>query len=101
MSAASILAEIGDDMGQFGGMSEIASWAGLCPGNNESAGKRKSGRTRKGNKAIRSLLCEVANAAIKTKSQFQDKYRSLIIRRGHKRSIIAIAHKLNRVIYTY
>ena len=100
MSAASILAEIGDDMGQFGGMSEIASWAGLCPGNNESAGKRKSGRTRKGNKAIRSLLCEVANAAIKTKSQFQDKYRSLIIRRGHKRSIIAIAHKLIRVIYT-
>ena len=100
MSAASILAEIGDDMGQFGGISEMASWAGLCPGNNESAGKRKSGRTRKGNKAIRSLLCEVANAAIKTKSQFQDKYRSLIIRRGHKRSIIAIAHKLIRVIYT-
>lgn len=100
ISAASIIAEIGDDMSQFTGMSEIASWAGLCPGNNESAGKRKNGRTRKGNKTIRSLLCELANAAIKTKSQFKDKYRGLVIRRGHKRSIIAIAHKLLRVIYT-
>lgn len=100
ISAASIIAEIGADMDQFGGMTEIASWAGLCPGNNESAGKRKSGRTRKGNKTIRSLLCELANAAIKTKSQFRDKYRSLVIRRGHKRSIIAIAHKMLRIIYT-
>ena len=100
MSAATLIAEIGDDMSQFGGMKEIASWAGLCPGNNESAGKRKSGRTRKGNKMIKTTLCEVANAAIKTKSQFKGKYQSLVIRRGHKRSLIAIAHKLIRVIYT-
>ena len=100
MSAATLIAEIGDDMSQFGGMKEIASWAGLCPGNNESAGKRKSGRTRKGNKMIKTVLCEVANAAIKTKSQFKGKYQSLVIRRGHKRSLIAIAHKLIRVIYT-
>lgn len=100
MSAAALIAEIGDDMSQFGGMKEIASWAGLCPGNNESAGKRKSGRTRKGNKMIKTTLCEVANAAIKTKSQFKGKYQSLVIRRGHKRSLIAIAHKLIRVIYT-
>lgn len=100
MSAATLIAEIGDDMSQFGGMKEIASWAGLCPGNNESAGKRKSGRTRKGNKMIKTILCEVANAAIKTKSQFKGKYQSLVIRRGHKRSLIAIAHKLIRVIYT-
>ena len=99
-SAATLIAEIGDDMSQFGGMKEIASWAGLCPGNNESAGKRKSGRTRKGNKMIKTTLCEVANAAIKTKSQFKGKYQSLVIRRGHKRSLIAIAHKLIRVIYT-
>ncbi len=97
MSAAALIAEIGDDMSQFGGMKEIASWAGLCPGNNESAGKRKSGRTRKGNKMIKTTLCEVANAAIKTKSQFKGKYQSLVIRRGHKRSLIAIAHKLIRV----
>ena len=100
ISAAALLAEIGDDMSQFGGMKEIASWAGLCPGNNESAGKRKSGKTRKDNKMIKSLLCEVANAAIKTKSQFKGKYQSLVIRRGHKRSLIAIAHKLIRVIYS-
>ena len=100
MSAAALIAEIGDDMSQFGGMKEIASWAGLCPGNNESAGKRKSGRTRKGNKMIKTTLCEVANAAIKTKSQFKGKYQSLVIRKGHKRSLIAIAHKLIRVIYT-
>lgn len=100
MSAATLIAEIGDDMSQFGGMKEIASWAGLCPGNNESAGKRKSGRIRKGNKMIKTTLCEVANAAIKTKSQFKGKYQSLVIRRGHKRSLIAIAHKLIRVIYT-
>ncbi len=100
MSAAALIAEIGDDMSQFGGMKEIASWAGLCPGNNESAGKRKSGRTRKGNKMIKTILCEVANAAIKTKSQFKGKYQSLVIRKGHKRSLIAIAHKLIRVIYT-
>ena len=100
ISAAALLAEIGDDMSQFGGMKEIASWAGLCPGNNESAGKRKSGKTRKGNKMIKSLLCEVANAALKTKRQFKGKYQSLVIRRGHKRSLIAIAHKLIRVIYS-
>ena len=100
MSAAALIAEIGDDMSQFDGMKEIASWAGLCPGNNESAGKRKSGRTRKGNKMIKTTLCEVANAAIKTKSQFKGKYQSLVIRKGHKRSLIAIAHKLIRVIYT-
>lgn len=100
ISAASLIAEIGDDMSQFGGIKEISSWTGLCPGNNESAGKRKSGKTRKGNKMIKSLLCEVANAAIKTKSQFKGKYRSLVIRRGHKRSLIAIAHKLIRVIYS-
>ena len=99
ISAAALLAEIGDDMSRFGGLKEIASWAGLCPGNNESAGKRKSGRTRQGNKMIKSLLCEVANAAIRTKSQFQGKYNSLKIPRGHKRSLVAIAHKLIRVIY--
>lgn len=98
-SAAALIAEIGDDMTAFGGTKEIASWAGLCPGNNESAGKRKSGKTRKGNKMVKTLLCEVANAAIKTESQFKGKYQGLVIRRGHKRSLIAIAHKLIRVIY--
>ena len=78
---------------------KLGSWAGMCPGNNESAGKRKSGKTRKGNQAVRSILCEIANAARRTKSQFKSKYESLVIRRGHKRTIIALGHKILRVIF--
>jgi len=100
VSAAIVLVELGTDMRRFGGSANLASWAGLCPGNNESAGKRKSGRTRRGNKAVRRALCEAANAASKTTSQFKGKYQSLVIRRGHKRTIIAIAHKMLRVIYS-
>lgn len=100
VGAAILLVEIGTDMKRFGGSSNLASWAGLCPGNNESAGKRKSGRTRKGNRVVRGVLCEAANAASKTKSQFKGKYQSLVIRRGHKRTIVAVAHKMLRVIYS-
>jgi len=100
VAAAILLVELGTDMERFGSSSNLASWAGLCPGNNESAGKRKTGRTRKGNRAVRRVLCEAANAASKTKSQFKGKYQSLVIRRGHKRSIIAVAHKMLRVIYS-
>ena len=80
IAAASLIAEIGPDMSTFHGREGLASWAGICPGNNESAGKRKSGKTRKGNQSLRRLLCEIANAAIKTKSQFKGKYQSLTIR---------------------
>jgi transposase len=100
VSAAILLVELGTDMRRFGGSANLASWAGLCPGNNESAGKRKSGRTRKGNRAVRRVLCEAANAASKTNSQFKGKYQSLVIRRGHKRTIIAVAHKMLRVVYS-
>jgi len=100
ISAASILVEIGIDMKRFGSMGRLASWAGMCPGNNESAGKRKSGRTRKGNRAIRQILCEASNSARRTKTQFQAKYKGLVIRRGHKRAIMAIGHKMLRIIYT-
>ena len=97
-SSAVLIAECGVDMQRFGTVEQLFSWAGMCPGNNESAGKRMSGKTRKGNSYIRSILCEIANAAIKTKSQFKDKYKTLVIRRGHKRAIVAIGHKLLRVI---
>lgn len=100
VSAAILLVELGTDIRRFGGSSNLASWAGLCPGNNESAGKRKSGRTRRGNRAVRRVLCEAANAASKTSSQFRGKYQSLVIRRGHKRTIIAVAHKMLRVVYS-
>jgi transposase len=100
LGAAVLLVEIGVDMKRFGSMERLASWAGMCPGNNESAGKRKSGRTRKGSRIIRRILCEIANAARRTNSQFKGSYAGLVIRRGHKRTIVALGHKLLRVIYT-
>ena len=99
IAAALILVEIGEDMHRFGSADRLASWAALCPGNHESAGKRQSGKTRKGNSLVRYLLCEAANAARRTKTVFASKYQSLVIRRGHKRAIVALAHKLIRTIY--
>jgi transposase len=99
MAAAMILIEIGDDLSHFGNADRFASWAALCPGNNESAGKRKSGKTRKGNSIVRYLLCEAANGVIRTLSVFREKYPGLVVRRGHKKAIVAIAHKMIRTIY--
>jgi transposase len=99
IASALILTEIGADMAQFGSATRLAAWAALCPGNNESAGKRVSAKTRKGNATIRYLLCECAHAACKTKSSLAAKYRSLRTRTGHKKSIVAIAHKMIRLIY--
>ncbi len=99
IAGALILIEIGDDMTRFGCADRLASWAALCPGNNESAGKRKSGRTRKGNAIIRYILCECANAARRTHSSLAAKYRSLIVRKTHKKAIVAVAHKMIRIIY--
>lgn len=100
ISAANTIVEIGVDMKRFGNEEQFCSWAGMCPGNNESAGKKKSGKIRKGPKQLRSILCQVSNSAIKTNSQFKDKYKGLVIRKGHKKAIIAIGHKLLRVIYS-
>ncbi len=99
IGAAMLLVEIGTDMDAFGSADRLASWVGICPGNNESAGKHKSGRVRKGNLYVRRLLCEFAHAASRTRSVFQSKFQSLVIRRGHKRSIVALAHKLLRTIF--
>lgn len=99
IAAAMILVETGVDLSCFGSMEHFASWAGLCPPNNESAGKRRAGKSRKGNHAIRYLLCEAANAARRTKSSLHDKYQNLLPRKGHKKTIIALAHKMLRTIY--
>jgi transposase len=99
IGAAMLLVEIGNDMDAFGSADRLASWVGICPGNNESAGKRKSGRVRKGNLYVRRLLCEFAHAASRTTSVFKSKFQALIVRRGHKRSIIALAHKMVRTIF--
>ena len=99
IAAALILIEIGEDMTRFGSPRSLACWAALSPGNNESAGKRKSGRTGHGNSIIRFILCECANAARMTKSTLGGKYRSLMVRKSHKKTIIALAHKMIRLIY--
>jgi len=99
IGAAMLLIEIGTDMDAFGSADRLASWVGICPGNNESAGKRKSGRVRKGNLYVRRLLCEFAHAASRTTSVFKSKFQSLVVRRGYKRAIIAIGHKILRTIF--
>jgi len=100
ISAALLIIEMGIDMQAFGNREQFCSWAGICPGNNESAGKKKSGKTRKGNNQLRYLLCESANAAAKTDGQFKQKYKSLLVRRGHKKAVVAVAHKILRVIFS-
>lgn len=99
IGAAMLLIEIGTDMDAFGSADRLASWVGICPGNNESAGKRKSGHLRKGNLYVRRLLCEFAHAASRTTSVFKSEFQSLVVRRGYKRAIIAIGHKILRTIF--
>ena len=99
IGAAMLLVEIGTDMDAFGSAERLASWVGICPVNNESAGKRKSGRVRKGNPYVRRLLCEFAHAASRTTSVFKSKFQSLLVRRGYKRAIIAIGHKILRTLF--
>jgi transposase len=99
MGAAMLLVEIGDDMSVFGSAQRLASWVRLCPGNNESAGKRKSGRIRKGNAWVRRLLCEFAQATSRSRCAFKGKFQALTVRKGHKRSIVALGHKMLRTIY--
>lgn len=99
IGAAMLLVEIGADMDAFGSAERLASWVGICPGNNESAGKRKNGRIRKGNAWVRRLLCEFAQAAARTRCGLKAKFDALAIRKGKKKSVIALAHKMLRTIY--
>ena len=99
IGAAMLLVEIGTEMDAFGSADRLASWVGICPGNNESAGKRKTGRVRKGNRYVRRLLCEFAHAASRTTSVFKSKFQALVVRRGYKRAIIALAHKILRTVF--
>jgi transposase len=99
IGAALLLVEIGTDMERFGNPARLSAWAGMCPGNNESAGKRKSGRTPHGNMHVRRILCEAANCARRTKSQFAGLYQGMVIRRGHKRTIVAMGHKILRIAF--
>lgn len=95
-----LVAEVGSQVDRFPTASHLASWAGLCPGNRESAGKRQSGRTRKGNPWLREVLVEAAQAASRTKGSYlQAQYRRLAARRGRKRALVAVAHSLLVIVY--
>jgi transposase len=95
-----IVAEIGTDMSRFPMEAHLISWAGLCPGNNESAGKRKSNRVRQGNRWLKSTMVEAAKAAVHTKDTYLSAlYHRLVPRRGHKRAILAVARTMVGIAY--
>lgn len=99
-TAEVLIAELGVDMTVFPTAGHVASWAGLCPGNNESAGKHRSGKTRKGDRWLRTALTEAALGAIRKRdSAFGARYRRIMRHRGHKKAVVAVAHALLVTVY--
>ena len=95
-----LMAEIGADLERFPTAKQLASWAGLCPGNHESAGHRRSGRTRKGSPWLRACLIQAAHAAARTKSTYlAAQYRRLAARRGRAKAAVAVAHSILIIVY--
>jgi transposase len=99
-TAEMLVAEIGTDMSRFPSADHLAAWAGVAPGHHESAGKRTSGKTRKGNRFLRTTLVQAAHAAVRTKQTYLSaQYRRLASRRGKKRAILAVAHSILVMAY--
>jgi transposase len=99
-SAQIVIAELGADLHAFPSAAHLASWAALCPGNHESAGKRKSGKTRRGPRWLRQALVEAAHGAARTKSSYlQAQYRRLARRRGKQKAALAVGHSILVMIY--
>ncbi len=100
ISAQAIISVIGTDMGRFPTDAHISSWAGLCPGDNESARKRRSGKTRKGNQLLRSTLIVCAHSAAKVRgSYFHAQFQRISAHRGSKKAYVAVAHSMLIAIY--
>jgi len=98
-TAEVLIAEIGVDMRVFPTAGHLASWAGVCPGNNESAGKHRSGRPRPGNRWLRMTLIEAALAASRTSTALGARYRRVLRHRGHHKAVIAVAHAMLVIAY--
>jgi transposase len=100
LSAHYVLGELGPTLEEFATVGSLASWAGLCPGNNESAGKRRSGRSPVRKHVFKAIMVEIAWAAVKTKgTYYRDKYYRLRARLGPRKAIVAIAHRILKAIY--
>ncbi len=99
-TAELLIAEIGCDMSRFKSAAHLAKWAKLCPGNYESAGQRLAGRTGQSNTWLRSALVQAANAAVRCKNSYLNAvYRRLVARRGRKKAIVAVAHRIVIALY--
>jgi transposase len=100
VGACAIIAEIGPDMKPFADSGHISGWGGICPGNNESAGKQFSGKIRSGNIWLKRILCQVAWSAARThNTYFAAQFHRLAAKRGKKRAVVAVAHSILVTIY--
>ncbi len=100
IGAISIVAETGGDMSRFPSEGHLCSWGAMCPGQNESAGKRHSGKTRKGNRYLRGTLIQAALGAMrKNRSALQARYHRVKRHRGHKKAVVAVGHQILEISY--